>query len=202
MRARSWSTFASRDQLTDVPRDTGRRSGQDTPSVNHAPLTLIAVGNAGRQLLLDAPAREPKAVRTILLAKPIAGLESEPGDVVIHYGRDLAQAAARLREGVFDSPTALFGAAGGRTTSYLLLRLAESLSRTATLRVVIVTPFSWEDRRRQWRALYVRFRLRQMPRVRLAVVVTGRQEREAKLTTSMHELMASLHRESWRALMS
>jgi hypothetical protein len=60
------------------------------------------------------------------------------------------------------------------------------------VRVVIVTPFSWEDRHRQWRALYVRFRLRQMSGVELSVIVTGRAEAEAAIWASFDSVVGRL----------
>ena len=163
--------------------------------------TLIAVGNAGRQLLRHATDGRGGFDRTILVAKPVPGLMAEPGDYCVPYLRDRVAACRRsevLSHGA--GQVSVFGAAGGRSTALILLRLVGALSEQDRVRVVIASPFSWEDRRRQWRALYVRFRLQQMRGIKLSVVVTGKVEKEMDAETSMDHLLARIMQEAWQRL--
>jgi len=173
----------------------------DPTSRRSAQRTLIAVGNAGRQLLRHAMDGRNGFDRTILVAKPVPGLLAEPGVYHVQYLRDRV-AACRCAEVLSHGAgqVSVFGAAGGRSTALILLRLAAALSEQERVRVVVASPFSWEDRRRQWRALYVRFRLQQMRGVKLSVVVTGKVEKEMDAETPMDHLLARIMQEAWESL--
>ena len=71
----------------------------------------------------------------------------------------------------------LVAAAGGVAGSMLTLRLAqEACWANKRVTVALSTPFSWEERRRYWRSIYVLARLRQLGGCDLSVVHTSRME--------------------------
>lgn len=161
---------------------------------------MIAIGNMGRQLLLWRGPDLWPFEKCILLARPVAGSPRLRGVTVLNYVDDGVEASAKAQRLIGSSAVAIFGAGGGVTTSMALLRLARSLSAERRVRAVLVSPFSWEGRRRQWRALYVRFRLRSMRNVDLSVVVTGALERNADAVASAYGLELSILEHSWQKL--
>ena len=172
---------------------------------DHAPPVrqiLISVGNAGRQLLLVRAADVHNSFnRSILIARPVVGLACEPADKTIHYVHARSAACLRIQELVGSgAQVSIFGAAGGRSTSRILLALALALSRSNTVKVVITSPFSWESRDRHWRALYVRFRLKQMHAVGLNVVVSARIDKAMPAHGRMDRFMELIMEQAWHLL--
>jgi hypothetical protein len=162
--------------------------------------TLVAVGNLGRQLLLWRGSDLQPFRRCILLARPSIGAPPLPGVTVLSYRGDSIEACRKAEGMIGEDAAAIFGAAGGITTSMTLLRLARTLSAERPLHAVVVSPFSCEGRRRQWRALYVRFRLNSMRNVDLSVVVTGALERNVDEDASAYGLELAVLEHSWQML--
>lgn len=163
---------------------------------------LICVGNAGRQLLLLRAAEVHESFeRSILVARPVVGLDCEPADQTIHYVHARSAARRHVEDLVgAGAQVSIFGAAGGRSTAQVLLALAPALSQSNTIRVVITSPFSWESRDRYRRALYVRFRLKQMRAVQLNVVVCTKIEKGMPSHGRMDEFMEKIMSQAWHRL--
>jgi hypothetical protein len=164
---------------------------------------LIAVGNSGRHLLASRSVLPHPFERAILISRHVLERQPPPGVAHYRYWESSSQATRMALASLEnDDRVTLFGTPSGRTASLTILRLTRALTARQKLYVVITSPFSWEDRTRQWRALYVRFRLTSTQNVKLAVVVTGKLEAALGDEAAIDELQQAITEDAWAKLTS
>ena len=148
---------------------------------------LIAIGHLGRLVLWEQERQLTAYDKRVLVIRRTGKPFRHTADVVLQYDRHHREVWADLRRLIFCADCiAVVGAAGGRAGSMLTLQLAREIHWTQKpLSISLTTPFSWEDRRRYLRALYVIFRLRQMNGYQINVVHTKRIEGESRIDESL-----------------
>jgi hypothetical protein len=153
-------------------------SSSDPNAQPEHPHILIAIGNFGRQVLWEQDALLSGFALRVLVVRRTPKPMRQIADIVLNYDRHHAEIWPELRCLIDRAGSVgLVAAAGGVAGSMLTLRLAqEACWANKRVTVALSTPFSWEERRRYWRSIYVLARLRQLGGCDLSVVHTSRME--------------------------
>ena len=153
-------------------------SSSDPNAQPEHPHILIAIGNFGRQVLWEQDALLSGFALRVLVVRRTPKPRRQIADIVLNYDRHHAEIWPELRCLIDRAcSVGLVAAAGGVAGSMLTLRLAqEACWANKRVTVALSTPFSWEERRRYWRSIYVLARLRQLGGCDLSVVHTSRME--------------------------